>query len=181
MDLTLLNWIKDFGVGVVGLYVMGRVIYLLAEAAIVYWKGLREDNKERNEQFAKLLSINADEVQLTRKAIEHMTRSHRSLIGEVASLGERLVEEDNQLQLHLDMTTREAVDDLKEKIDDSQTHILLEVRQALQPALDKLDELEGHLADARVELLAAFEKAVQTRLPENIGSGPAQLPGPSEN
>src|SRR5579859_1459360 len=104
MDLTVLNWVKDAGIGVVVVIVMGRVIYLLAEAAIIYLKGLREDNKERNAQFARLLGMSAGEMELTRKAIEHMTRSHRGLGGEVASLGERLAEGDTFLQLKVEQT-----------------------------------------------------------------------------
>jgi len=185
MDLTLLNWVKEAGIAVVVVIVMGRVIYLLAEAAIIYLKGLREDNKERNAQFARLLGMSAGEMELTRKAIEHMTRSHRGLGGEVASLGERLVEGDTLLRLKVEQTAREAVADLTQKLDHSQTHIIRSVVEALQPALDKLDELGSQLAEARADLLDAFEKAVQDKLtdvttPRAVERN-VELSSPSEN
>src|SRR5579859_2127448 len=93
-----------------------------------------------------------------------MTRSHRGLGGEVASLGERLVEGDTLLRLKVEQTAREAVADLTEQIDHSQSHIIRSVVEALQPALDKLDELGSQLADTRADLLEAFEQAVQAKL-----------------
>jgi hypothetical protein len=181
MDLTLLNWFKDAGIGILAVYVMGRVFYALAEGAILYWKGLREDNKERNAQFAKLLGMSAGEMELTRKAIEHMTRSQRSLGSEVTGLGERLMEGETHLQLHLEQITREAVADLSEKLDHNQNHIVQEVARAL----DKLDKLGDQLADTKVDILEALEKVVQDKLGRSQASAATEMTvevsSPSQN
>jgi hypothetical protein len=74
LDLTLLNWLKDVGVATVTLLVM----FKLVQASIEFLRGIREDNQERNRQFELLLNINksiADQMELTRQAIEHSTHS----------------------------------------------------------------------------------------------------------
>src|SRR5258708_15969630 len=78
MDPLILNWLKDVGIATATLLVLGNVMARLLQSTIEFYRGVREDNKERNKQFATLLGINeaiAGQMDLTRQAIEHSARS----------------------------------------------------------------------------------------------------------
>jgi hypothetical protein len=77
MDPVILNWLKDVGIATVTLLVLGKIMAELLHSTIEFYRGVREDNQARNEQFETLLSINqaiAGQMELTRQAIDHSTR-----------------------------------------------------------------------------------------------------------
>lgn len=71
-----MNWLKDISIALAVLLVLGRVMFTLTQTAAEFLRGLREDNKERNQHFEMLLGINqsiAQQTELTRNAIEQQT------------------------------------------------------------------------------------------------------------
>jgi hypothetical protein len=75
VDPGTLNWLKDVGIATVTLLVLGRLMSVLLQSTMAFYEGVREDNKERNEQFETPLSINqasAGQMALTRQAIEQI-------------------------------------------------------------------------------------------------------------
>ncbi len=77
MDPVLLNWLKDVGIATVTLLVLGKLMAELLRSTVEFYRGVREDNQARNEQFETLLNINqaiAGQMALTREAIERSAR-----------------------------------------------------------------------------------------------------------
>ena len=176
LDPVLLTWLKDVGIATAILLVLGRIMVQLVQAAIEFFRGVREDNRERNRQVQALLAINqaiAGQMALTREAIERSAHSSerqeqaiQSNVDEVATLQEQLVSgldrsravmADEVAALHRELAGMERLDT---KLDQTRTSLA----SALQQVLDRLDELGSQIQATRADILHSLEQAVETRL-----------------
>lgn len=95
-----MNWLKDISIALAVLLVLGRVMFTLTQTAAEFLRGLREDNKERNQHFEMLLGIHqniAQQTELTRSAIEQQTASLHPLLEAVKALERQVTHAESTL------------------------------------------------------------------------------------
>ncbi len=189
MDLTTLTFLKDAGIGLAALLILGRIMFSLVQAAVEFFHGLREDNKERNGHFAMLLATNqaiAGQMELTRQAIERSAKraeaqseAIQANTTEVAGVRQavgRLTQELEPLGAALDrdlkgpgedfgaqltQATHQVIDSLSQKVDDAQENVAGALQTAMQPVLTKLDTMRRELGETRQAILDGFGQVVR--------------------
>ncbi len=179
-DPVALNWLKDIGVAAATLLVFGRVMYLLVEALVVFFRGVREDNRERNVQFGMLLNTNqaiASQMELTHQAIEQgmqagerHTEAMRASTAELAAMRHDMDKgfsvARNYLVEHL-QPFDVALDEMVDEVANLVTHITQEFQkdgQLQSTTQQSISGLSTQLDAYQVSVIAAIVETLQPAL-----------------